>query len=324
MLRDDIAAVEHGRRAVTLDPSLGEAWYNLAKYAAAAGKPEIVTSALGQAIVLDRNYAVKVCIDSDFATMDNIVRSLLQRLTSDAKRQVEDCVQAIQGKINGHMIPAGQRSRIEGGLAQIASLCSEGTLFACQDALIQVMTVQQIIDDMRLDELEAKRTTLLAESDRLRREAESKISDSIWLGQYIGELSQLTEIVRNGDMNGCANAQSTLGVIGKQLTEKVNTDRQRAEKLRQYTELKQQYEAVSKEARELTAAVIVQSEEWGQRGCCIDCGDKLSFMEKARGYSRCSDCKFLEETNMNSLWIYSRSLWVERKRQQIPSKQQGG
>ncbi len=295
MLRDDAAAVENVRRAVTLDPTLAEAWYNLAKFAAAAGKGEIVASALEQAITRDRNYAVKARVDPDFARAETAVQTLLQRLTADARRKAEDGMQDIRAKMEGHTLPAPQRNQIESGLAQIASLCSQATLFACQDALAQLANVQRIVDALRLDELAAARSKLLAEVNRLAGQAQNEVADVDWRNRFVAELNQLAGTVRSGDLNECAKAQAALSTLSKQLTEKVAADRQRAEKLREYHELKQKYVEVSQKAQELKQAVIAQSAEWGRQGRCVDCGESLSLVDKARGLSKCGDCRYLDE-----------------------------
>lgn len=294
MLRNDAAAVEYGRRAVTLDPTLAEAWYNLAKFAAAAGKGEIVASALEQAITRDQNYAVKARVDPDFARAETAVQALLQRLTADVRRKAEDGTQTIRAKIEGHALPAPQRGQIESGLAQIASLCSQGTLFACQDGLAQLANVQRIVDALRLDELAAARSKLLAEVHRLAGQAQNEVADVDWRSRFVAELYQLAGTVRSGNLNECAKVQIALVVLGKQLTEKMAADRQRAEKLREYHEIKQQYEVIAKEAHELMEAAIAQSEEWGRQGRCVDCGEPLSLLAKVRPGSRCGDCAWWE------------------------------
>jgi tetratricopeptide (TPR) repeat protein len=321
MLRDDAAAVENGRRAVTLDPTLAEAWYNLAKFAAAAGKGEIVASALEQAVTRDRNYAVKARVDPDFARAETAVQTLLQRLTANARRKAEDGMQAIRARIEGHTLPAPQRGQIESSLAQMASLCNQGTLFACQDALAQLANVQRIVDALRLDELAAARSKLLAEVNRLAGQAQNAVSDLDWRNRFTDELNQLTGTIRSGDLNECAKAQTALSALGKQLTEKVAADRQRAEKLREYHELNKKYIEVSQKAQELKQAVIAQSVEWGRRGRCVDCGEPLSLVDKARGLSKCGDCRYLDDkykTLGDHMGLHDLAAWNELISQRIP------
>ncbi len=76
-LQDIEEAIRLTRRALELDPALGEALYHLAKLYAADQAAEKAAACLQKAIMAhDRRYAVKAAADADFDEMREHVRSL--------------------------------------------------------------------------------------------------------------------------------------------------------------------------------------------------------------------------------------------------------
>lgn len=300
MLRDDAAAVEHARRAVTLDANLAEAWYNLAKFAGVAAKSDIVASALERAIELDRNYAVKASADADFAKVEAVLRSLIQRLTAVARQRAEDLLLPVRATLDKHIIPSVQRVQMDAEMILIAKLLNEATLFSYQDAEARLKAVQDVLNSLRLDELARTRNRLIEEINRLTAEARSITTDTIWCDEFVGNLGRLADTVCVGGWDECHYAETSLLAWGKQSAEKIAKARQHAERLRElheiYRENKQKYEVVAKEAAELRDAVIAQSEDWNRQGRCVECGRTLSLLDKSLRAKKCGECRYVDET----------------------------
>jgi hypothetical protein len=75
------------REATEINPQLSEAHYHLAKYSAVLGDTQQAISSLESAILLDRNYCLKVDADPDFDKIRAEIQVLFEKLTQKAKTE---------------------------------------------------------------------------------------------------------------------------------------------------------------------------------------------------------------------------------------------
>jgi len=73
-------ALSHTKQAISIDSELGEAFFQAAKISMATNDVETALSMLGNAINLDRFYALKASGDGDFQKFDNQLHSFLESL----------------------------------------------------------------------------------------------------------------------------------------------------------------------------------------------------------------------------------------------------
>lgn len=98
--RDDQRAIQYAQWATQLNPDFPEAWYTLAKVAAAARQPSIAVPSLERAIRAERSYALKARADGDFTNIENdviaLVRSLYDEAEYEAHRQWDELRKNLQ------------------------------------------------------------------------------------------------------------------------------------------------------------------------------------------------------------------------------------
>jgi hypothetical protein len=93
-------AERHTREAVTLDNSLAEAHFQLAKVQMHHGHPDAALIPLKTAITLDRGYTIKACSDGDFTPYQQEVNSLIETLRQEARQNFESCLEVIESDIS--------------------------------------------------------------------------------------------------------------------------------------------------------------------------------------------------------------------------------
>ena len=106
--RDDAAAIAHARRATELCPSLLEAIYSHAKFAAAGGQADVAIPSLERAVRGDRNYAIKARLDPDFEKIEAAVTELMERLRDEARQEAEAQWLPLRADLDRYAIPPGQ------------------------------------------------------------------------------------------------------------------------------------------------------------------------------------------------------------------------
>lgn len=101
--RDDVNAPQFAKKASELYPELLEAFYNYAKFLAVQGNDSGLLS-LELAIRKDRNYALKVTADSDFASFSAQWQGLLDKLKREAKTEAEKAIADMERELDEYVI----------------------------------------------------------------------------------------------------------------------------------------------------------------------------------------------------------------------------
>ena len=171
----DTAAIEHARRATELYPQLIEAFYNHAKFAAAAGLGDIAIPSLERAIRADRDYAVKARADADFERIEAVVTELMERLRAEARQKAEAQWQALQKEISRYAIAPQERRQIERAQAGFEAQMDRDTYFGYLGAPLWVAECRVAFNDLRLPE----RDKLQDEAARLLEHLRAEMADYI-------------------------------------------------------------------------------------------------------------------------------------------------
>jgi WD40 repeat protein len=117
--RDDVAAVENARRATELYPRLTEAFFDLAKFAAAAGDAAVAIPALETAIRAERDYAIKARADVDFENIESSVAGLIKRLYAEMQQESAEVLEGVQVEMADYVLPDSFRERLNRELVEI-------------------------------------------------------------------------------------------------------------------------------------------------------------------------------------------------------------
>lgn len=173
--RDDAAAIENARRAVELYPSWTEARYQLAKFAAAAGRAKIAIPALEKVIRIERNYAIKARVDPDFETIEAAATAMMKRLYAEAKRKVEPQWLTLRKKIDSYALAPQDKKRLEPIREEVASLMACDTYFDYLDVPSKLAKCQRIFDLLGLPERNRLRDEAAERLSRMRSEMEHYI-----------------------------------------------------------------------------------------------------------------------------------------------------
>lgn len=162
--KDDKAAVENAKRATEIYPKLTEAFFNHAKFAAAAGQPMLAIPSLEVAIRTDRNYAIKAHADADFEHIGEDVFELMTRLRAEVRGPVKAQWQELESEMSRYAIPSKEQFKLENAIATVKSIMAQNTYFCYLDAPAKIDTCRMIFTDMRLperDRLQNEATELL-------------------------------------------------------------------------------------------------------------------------------------------------------------------
>lgn len=100
--------------------------------------------------VIPIDYAVKASADADFAKVEAVLHSLIQRLTANARQKAEDLLLPVRATLDKHIIPSVQRAQMDAKMILIAKLLNETTLFSYQDAEARLKAVQRVLSSLRL------------------------------------------------------------------------------------------------------------------------------------------------------------------------------
>ena len=115
---DMTCATNYTQQALSIDPRLAEAQFQLAKVLMHSTDPEAAVDSLKQAIELDRGYTIKAAADDDFKKHENYILHLFDQLRNSAKTRAEKAI----GAIKGNRLAAGERLETDYHLAQGVTL----------------------------------------------------------------------------------------------------------------------------------------------------------------------------------------------------------
>jgi tetratricopeptide (TPR) repeat protein len=192
--RDDAAAMDHSRRAMELYPQLLEAFYNHAKFAAAASHPDLAIPALETAIRADREYAVKAYADADFENIAIDVTALMERLRGETRQKAESEWLPLRAEIERYAIPPSEQESLSRERAEVETLLAQDTYFGYQDVLPKIDACRKTFNCLRLSE----RDQLLDESRNLLTQARAEMADYViddaLQDEFNGKLTELERL----------------------------------------------------------------------------------------------------------------------------------
>jgi WD40 repeat protein len=113
LMGNDKAAIEYAHKATQLHPRLVEAFYNHAKFAAAASLPDIAVPSLEIAIRSDWKYAIKARVDQDFLNIEKNITELMKGLLAETRSKTVDTLNHIDEKLSNYFVPQTFRDRIQ-------------------------------------------------------------------------------------------------------------------------------------------------------------------------------------------------------------------
>jgi hypothetical protein len=133
--RDDSAAIRYEAEATQSDPDLTEAFYNHAKFAAAAGQTEIALPSLRTAALRNRKYLERAINDPDFggsqAGSSLLVEKVLSAVYSAVETEIarhSDLPEALQAKARALMAKASEQIQAKTNSAYLDALAAIGAV----------------------------------------------------------------------------------------------------------------------------------------------------------------------------------------------------
>ncbi len=148
--RDDVSALEYAQRALQATPQWGEAWYTLARIAAATHQPTQAIPALEQAIRADRNYALRAAMDPDFESISEETTALYERLRQAARQQAEVYGKNLYAETSTSPLPTQEQATSQHLQAEIAERWRQDSYFGYLDAAGKTMRFKLYVDGLRL------------------------------------------------------------------------------------------------------------------------------------------------------------------------------
>lgn len=223
--RDDGAAIEYSGQATKLYPSLIEASYNHAKFAAAAGLAEVAIPSLERALRTERDYAVKVYLDTDFECIEEDVSRLIERLLAEARSEFATRLTRLEQVVVSGRLPKGEeREKLPVLLEDARALARGGTYLAYRDALSRLSEAGQVLERLRLYERDQLLRQAAAEAARLRGEISRYeigvgLRDSTYAALDALDVSLTTDLRREDALQAMSAAEESRREWEKIVTE---------------------------------------------------------------------------------------------------------
>ncbi len=166
----DDEAIRYAMRATTLDDTLSEAWYTLAKFAAVARQVTTALPVLERIIRANQNYAVKVRDDLDFETIEADITALIDQLTTEVEHTVQEQWQHLQACHDDADLAPEDQCRIADLQPVVEALLRKNTYFSYLEALEQLEACQDIRKHLQQQAYHQACQQMRGEIARLRAE----------------------------------------------------------------------------------------------------------------------------------------------------------
>ncbi len=131
--------LELARKSTEVYPQMPEAFYHHARYAALLGDGETCIQGLKRAILMDRNYCLKVDADGDFDGVRDKVQGLLESLYVEAKGQATRAFEPVKKLLEDYVYQNLWQKNAEAGMRRLYEqaelLYLKDTYFDYLDAL---------------------------------------------------------------------------------------------------------------------------------------------------------------------------------------------
>ncbi|MBI2955105.1 MAG: hypothetical protein HYY30_12370 [Chloroflexi bacterium] len=171
--RNDADAVRYAGQATELDPKLSEAFFNHAKFTAAAGQADVAVWSLERAIRDDRRYAARAGSDPDFQRVETAVTALMERLRAEARAEAEAGLRLLsEGLARHHMPKCPERAQIDELHTKAVAASRKNTYFGYLDAIDLASRSRRALDALRLPDRDKIASWALEVADRLRGQSQ--------------------------------------------------------------------------------------------------------------------------------------------------------
>jgi tetratricopeptide (TPR) repeat protein len=149
LLHDDQSAITNAQKAIELAPDLTEAFYNLAKFAAAAGRPDLAIPNLETAICRDRKYYEVINQDAEFAKIARAVMELMAKLQKEALLAVFTAYMTCEKQVTSDLFSHPKvRARADEILRKAKEKIAVGTYLDCLDAQLFLNDLMMLTQEM--------------------------------------------------------------------------------------------------------------------------------------------------------------------------------
>jgi len=183
-------ADEHTRQALTLDPDLAEAYFQLAKISAHIDNVQDALAPLRQAIALDRGYTIKAAADEDFRKHERQVIDLFEELRVDAQEEASEA----RSDFIAQRASVERKLQADYSLAQDVAFDAVDRILTQADAAYRNNTYYGYLDATELcDDGEAELAIL---TDAARSEHEKRTREIAEQQQYQARLEAAAEEAR--------------------------------------------------------------------------------------------------------------------------------
>lgn len=196
-------AQNYTQQAISFDPKLGEAQFQLAKILMHINKPEEALIPLQSSIDIDRHYTIKAATDGDFKPYETQVNLLLEDNRRRAQGKVQELLTALdheqaalerQRATQFHLVKSLHLDQFSTAMDQANAAAGHGTLYGyldalefCREAQAQLkreserMRVkhQELTDELETQKREREQRETAVETARLE-EAKKSARTAFW------------------------------------------------------------------------------------------------------------------------------------------------
>lgn len=193
--KDYIEAVEFMKKAIELDPRLGEAYFNMAKFYSLMDNPAEAVKNLRFAIEnYDRKYCLKAALDKDFDNIAKARQELLDDLRAKAEQKFDEKTQSILAELA--KFPSLEKEVNEVNEA-VLSAKSRDTYFDYLDASSYLEKLETELS--KRIKAEKKRIKARIKLDAIERLIKADLSEFPCLEKETGQVNEIVLSARTKD-----------------------------------------------------------------------------------------------------------------------------
>lgn len=155
LLGEDESSIEYSSKACKLYPRLTEAFFNCAKFAAAAGRVDVAIQNLEQAIKTDSRYLSKAQDDQDFLLIDPSFTEFVTQLRDETKTNVTKGIQELENQLIGYyFLDEDAETEIQASLQKAKILLQKNSYVDNLQAEKQVEITRNLLMKRKYSDLE--------------------------------------------------------------------------------------------------------------------------------------------------------------------------
>lgn len=163
-------AGDYTRQAVSFDPKLAEAYFQLAKVSMHLNNAQDALAPLQQAIELDRGYTIKAAADEDFKRHENQVMDLFDKLREGAKIHAIE----VRTDVKQHRASAQKQLQTDYSLAQAVTFDAVDRILTQADSAYANNTYYGYLDTVKFCEQAKAELIKLTKAARVEHEKRAR------------------------------------------------------------------------------------------------------------------------------------------------------